>query len=243
MDNIADRVSAVRAKVAAAALSVGRDPAEVTFLAATKVQTVDRIRAAIVAGVDAVGENRVQEMLDKMDAYRGVPLHFIGRLQRNKAKFVVGRVDLIQSIDSLQLAQTVSRLAQERELVQDVLVEVNIGGELSKGGFEPEALREAAIQVARLDAVCLRGLMCIPPYGLPEHEQEILFLRMRDFFVDIRQSICDNTIMGYSTPRSFDTLSMGMSDDFELAVRCGSTLVRVGSAVFGLRPAAAGPAG
>lgn len=229
IDTVEQNVAAVRAAIARAARAAGREPGEITLLAATKSQPVDRIRKAIRAGVDAAGENRVREMLEKGDAYEGVPLHFIGRLQKNKAKFVVGRACLIHSVDSMGLAGLIDRLAAARQVVQDVLLEVNIGREPTKGGFLPDETSDCAQKIQCLPHLRLRGLMCIPP-PVPSPEKAVpYFLEMQQLYVDITTNLMDNGLM--------KILSMGMSADFEAAIACGSTLVRVGSGIFGARTA------
>ena len=179
--------------------------------------------------VDICGENRVQEMLEKnaLGAYDGVPLHFIGHLQKNKVKQVVGLCSLIESVDSLALLQEISRTAAKRDLTQDVLLEINIGREESKSGFLPEALEEALAGAAELPAVRVRGLMAIPPICAEPEENRPFFLQMQKLFVDNRGKKYDNVRMNF--------LSMGMSGDFTEAVRCGATLVRVGTGIFGPR--------
>ena len=224
---ISANIAAIRAAIARAAAASGRSAADVTLLAATKTQPVDRIREAIAAGVDAAGENRVQEMLEKEGAYDGVPLHFIGRLQKNKVKFVVGRAALIHSVDSLELAELISRRAEAQAIVQDILLEVNIGEESAKGGFLPDKLAYFAEKIAGLGHIRLRGLMCIPPVTARPEESIVYFSKMRQLFVDITPKIVDNDTMRI--------LSMGMSVDYAAAVACGSTLVRVGSGIFGSR--------
>ncbi len=230
----AGNIARIRSELARAALASGRRPEEVTLLAATKTQPVDRIREAIAAGVDACGENRVQEMLQKLDAYRGAPLHFIGVLQRNKVRQVVGKAALIHSVDSLALALEIDRCAKAQDIVQDILLEINIGLEASKSGFPPEPDALPLSELRAMSSARVRGLMCIPPFGLSEEDSVNSFLKMKQLYVDITREFCDNTIVGKFTPR-FDILSMGMSGDYAAAVRCGSTLVRVGSAIFGPR--------
>ena len=165
LDDIARNVARVKEEIRRAALESGRQPEEIQLVAATKMNDAARVRAAVEAGVDICGENRVQEMLEKnaLGAYDGVPLHFIGHLQKNKVKQVVGLCSLIESVDSLALLQEISRTAAKRDLTQDVLLEINIGREESKSGFLPEALEEALVGAAELPAVRVRGLMAIPP--------------------------------------------------------------------------------
>jgi len=226
-----ERVEAVKRKIAAAALEVGRDPAEVTLVAATKVQTSDTIRAAIAAGITICGENRVQELTAHLDdyAYDGAKIHFIGHLQTNKVRFVVGRVDLIESVYSPRLLEAIERQAEKLNLVQDVLLEVNIGREESKGGCLPEDLPALARQAMDLPHVRLRGLMAIPPVAAEPGANRRFFAATRQLYVDIRRQIGDNDT-------DIDCLSMGMSGDYEDAIREGATLVRVGTALFGPRP-------
>ena len=229
LEEIARNVAHVREEIRRAALEAGRQPEEILLAAATKTNDAERVRAAIEAGVDICGENRVQEMLEKnaLGAYSGVPLHFIGHLQKNKVRQVVGLCDLIESADSLALLQEISRTAEKRGLTQDVLLEINIGREESKSGFLPEALVEALAGASELPAVRVRGLMAIPPICTDPEENRPFFLQMQKLFVDNRGKKYDNVRM--------DFLSMGMSGDYTEAVRCGATLVRVGSGIFGPR--------
>ena len=227
---ITENVARVRAEIAAAAIAAGRDPAAITLVAASKMNDAARVREAIAAGVDACGENRVQEMLEKLaqGAYEGAPLHFIGHLQTNKVKQVVGKVSLIHGADSLHLLAAIDRCAAERGLVQDLLLEINIGAEPSKSGFAPEALPEALAAAAGFPHIRVRGLMAIPPAGLSDDENRLNFTKMKQLFVDNDEKKYDNI--------SMDFLSMGMSADYACAVACGANMVRVGSAIFGPRP-------
>jgi len=229
--SIAENVAKVKANIAAAAREAGRDPGEITLVAATKVQTSDTIRAAIAAGITICGENRVQELTAHLDdyAYDGAKIHFIGHLQTNKVRFVVGRVDLIESVDSPRLLEAIERQAEKLNLVQDVLLEVNIGREESKGGCLPEDLPALARQAMDLPHVRLRGLMAIPPVAAEPGANRRFFAATRQLYVDIRRQIGDNDT-------DIDCLSMGMSGDYEDAIREGATLVRVGTALFGPRP-------
>ena len=226
---IAENVALVRENMTLAARKAGRDPGEILLLAATKMNDADRVREAIAAGVDACGENRVQEMLEKqaLGAYEGAPLHFIGHLQKNKVKQVVGLAELIHGVDSRELLETISRVAESRGLVQDVLLEVNIGGELSKSGFAPEEIPEALAFAAELPALRVRGLMAIPPICASPDENRPFFLRMQKLFIDNGEKKYDNIRM--------DFLSMGMSGDYTEAIACGANLIRVGSGIFGPR--------
>ena len=226
---IAENVALVRENMTRAALAAGRDPGEILLLAATKMNDADRVRQAIRAGVDCCGENRVQEMLEKQaqGAYEGVPLHFIGHLQKNKVKQVLGLVSLIHGVDSRELLETISRLAAARGLTQDLLLEVNVAGEASKSGFSPEEIPRALAFAAELPALRVRGLMAIPPICSSPDENRPFFLRMQKLFIDNSEKKYDNIRM--------DFLSMGMSGDYTEAIACGANLIRVGSGIFGPR--------
>ena len=226
-----DRIKQVQDRITAAALAAGREPEEITLCAATKVQTDDTIRAAIAAGVTVCGENRVQEMTAHLaaGAYAGAKLHFIGHLQTNKVKQVVGKVDLIESVDSERLLRAIDDQAEKLGIIQDVLLEVNVAGEESKGGVSVEELPALAQLAGTLEHVCLRGLMAIPPISHEPGANIPYFSTMRQLFVDIKGKMSDNQ-------DRFMCLSMGMSGDFEDAIAQGATLVRVGTALFGQRP-------
>ena len=228
---LAQNIQAVRAKIAQAAADAGRTPGEITLCAATKVQTDETIRAAIAAGVQVCGENRVQELTAHLEAgaYEGAGVHFIGHLQTNKVKQVVGKVELIHSVDSERLLRAIHSQAEKLGIVQDILLEVNIAGEESKGGCSPQEAEELAQRTAQLPHVRLRGLMAIPPVSLEIGSNRPYFQAMRQLFVDIKEKMSDNQA-------SIDCLSMGMSGDYADAIAEGSTLVRVGTALFGPRP-------
>ena len=205
--SISENVALVRENIARAARAAGRDPAEIRLVAASKMNDTARVREAIAAGVAICGENRVQEMLEKnaQGAYEGAELHFIGHLQKNKVKQVVGLASLIHSVDSLALLAAIDRCAAARGLVQDVLLEVNIGGEASKSGFAPEEIPAALEKAGDYGAVRVRGLMAIPPVCAAPEENRPFFLRMKQLFVDNGRKKYDNV--------SMDFLSMGMSGD------------------------------
>lgn len=226
--SIAENIQSIRERMARAALAAGRDPAEILLVGASKMNDAAACRAAIAAGIDALGENRVQEMTQKLseNAYDGAPLHFIGHLQRNKVRQVVGHVALIHSVGSLELLEEIDRQAEKRGLAQDVLLEVNIGGEESKSGFSPDALYAAAEAARTFSHVRVRGLMTIPPVVTGPHGNLPYFQKVAQFYVDISRNLYDN---------GFNYLSMGMSDDFEDAISAGATMIRVGSAIFGYR--------
>ena len=222
--SIAENVAAIRARIDAAAQ--GR---RVLLVAASKMNDAAAVREAIAAGVDACGENRVQELLEKnaQGAYAGAPLHFIGHLQKNKVKYLVGTADLIESVDSVELLRMIDARARKLGVTQDVLLEVNIGGEAAKSGFEPSALPEELEISGEFSSLKVRGLMAIPPVAEASGASRPYFARMRELFIDIGAKKYDNV--------SMDFLSMGMSGDFEDAIREGANVVRVGSAIFGPR--------
>lgn len=229
--SIPENVQAVLAQVRQAALEAGRSPEAVTLCAATKTQTDEAIRQAIAAGVTVCGENRVQELTAHLEAgaYVGAQVHFIGHLQTNKVKQVVGHVDLIHSVDSERLLRAIDAQAGKLGLCQDILLEVNLAGEQSKGGVPPEALEPLARLAGELPGVRLRGLMAIPPISQNPGDNREYFSKLRQLFVDIKGKILDNQT-------KIDCLSMGMSGDYADAIAEGATLVRVGTALFGPRP-------
>ena len=227
--SIAENIARIRAEMEAAALACGRDPKEIQLCAATKMNDADAVRQAIAAGVDCCGENRVQELTAKLaeNAYAGAPVHFIGHLQTNKVKQVVGKVDLIQSVDSERLLRAIDAEAARQGIRQDILLEVNIGNEESKSGFRPEEILPILEKIGEFSNVCMKGLMAIPPISRFPGENLQYFQKMFQLSVDIREKINDNVTV--------DCLSMGMSDDYVDAIACGSTMIRVGTAIFGAR--------
>lgn len=227
--SIGANVAAIRAAMAEAARAAGRDPGEISLCAATKMNDADAVRQAVAAGVDCCGENRVQELLDKQPqgAYEGRPVHFIGHLQTNKVKQVVGKVELIQSVDRVELLRCIDAQAEKQQLVQDILLEVNIGGEASKSGFTPAQTMEIAGQMGQFPHCRMLGLMAIPPLSEKPGGNSRYFAEMRQLFVDITEKKYDNVNMV--------CLSMGMSDDYADAIAEGSTMIRVGTAIFGAR--------
>lgn len=227
--SIAENVKAVKENIAAAALRCGRSPDEIKLVAATKMNDAERVRQAIAAGVDICGENRVQELQEKyaQGAYEGCPLHFIGHLQKNKVKYIVGKVGLIHSVDSVALASEINKRAAALGIVQDILLEVNIGAEPAKSGFAPGELSSAPDMLADFGSIRVLGLMAIPPICEKSEENRVYFRRMKQLFIDIGQKKYDNVLM--------QLLSMGMSADYEVAVEEGANLVRVGTGIFGAR--------
>ena len=226
---IAENVKRIKEEMAQAAIAAGRDPKEILLCAATKMNDAEAVREAIKAGVDCCGENRVQELTLKQsqDAYVGAPVHFIGHLQTNKVKQVVGKVDLIHSIDSMRLLEAVNKEATRQGIRQDILLEVNIGNEDSKSGFSAEQIPAVLSQIGDFPAIRVRGLMAIPPICQNSTDNHKFFQEMYHLYVDITAKKDDNICV--------DILSMGMSDDFADAIACGSTMIRVGTAIFGAR--------
>ena len=227
--SIAENVARIREEIAAAAIACGRDPGEIRLCAATKMNDADAVRQAIRAGVDCCGENRVQELLQKLseNAYEGAPVHFIGHLQTNKVKQVVGKVDLIQSVDSERLLRAINAEAAKQGIIQNILLEVNIGEEASKSGFGAEDILPLLEKIGEFSNICVKGLMAIPPISHNSGENLKFFQKMFQLSVDIMAKKYDNVMV--------DCLSMGMSGDYPDAIACGSTMVRVGTAIFGAR--------
>ena len=227
--SIAENVALVRLEMERAAMACGRDPKEIKLCAATKMNDADAVRQAIAAGVDCCGENRVQELLEKQkqNAYAGAPVHFIGHLQTNKVRQVVGKVDLIQSVDSEHLLRAIDAEAGRQGILQNILLEVNIGGEESKWGFTPQETLQLIDKIGQYPNVRVQGLMAIPPISHISGENRKFFQKMFHLSVDIKNKIEDNVTV--------ECLSMGMSGDFADAIACGSTMIRVGTAIFGAR--------
>ena len=223
---MAENVAHIRENMAAAAREAGRDPADILLCAACKTRTVEEVIASAVLPIDLFGENHVQELVEKTDAnaYCGKPGHFIGHLQTNKVNKVVGRAALIESVDSEHLLQKVERAAAAANLTQEILIEINIGGEESKSGVSAESLWPLLDMAAAQPHIRLRGLMAIPA---PESEY------VRQFAVARQMAVAFARLKTrYPT---VDTLSLGMSDDMEAAIAAGSTMVRIGTAIFGAR--------
>ena len=227
--SIAENIAAIRAGIREAALAAGRDPKEILLCAATKMNSSENVRQAIAAGVDCCGENRVQELTQKLseNAYEGALVHFIGHLQTNKVRQVVGKVSLIQSVDSLRLAEAIQKEAARQGIIQDILLEINIGAEESKSGFAPVEIWNALPLIAEFSNLRVLGLMAIPPICRDSTKNRKFFQEMCNLAVDITAKKYDNI--------SVRTLSMGMSGDYREAIACGSTMIRVGTAIFGER--------
>ena len=226
---ILENVQDLRRQIDEAARQSGRTGADITLVAATKTQTVEAVRGAVLAGVDACGENRVQELTEKNSAgaYEGAPIHFIGHLQKNKVRKVVGLASLIQSVDSIELLQAIDRIAAEQEIVQEVLLQVNIGDDANKFGIHANDVDTLLDQIEALSSIQVRGLMTILPILSKSSEIRALYAQMHQVYVDIRRKSYHNIRM--------DFLSMGMSGDFREAILEGANMIRVGSTIFGNR--------
>ncbi len=227
--NIKNNYETIVRNISDAAIASGRRPEDITFLAATKTVDPEFINYAISLGLKFIGENKVQELLSKYESYdlQNSQLHFIGHLQTNKVRQIVGKVSMIQSVDSIRLAQEISRQSAKQGITTDILIEVNVGREENKSGVLPENLEELLCQIALFENISVKGLMAIPP--ICENEQKIrgYFQIMRNMFLDISTKKIDNIKM--------DTLSMGMSSDYREAILEGANLVRIGSSLFGAR--------
>ena len=219
----------IEERIAEAAIKSGRSREDITFLSATKTVSPELINYAISLGLKYIGENRVQELLSKYDAYNlnDATLHFIGHLQTNKVKQIVDKVSMIQSVDSVKLAKEISKQSVVKGINTDILVEINIGNEENKSGVLPEQAEDLLWEISKMDNIFVKGLMTIPP--ICENEQKIrkYFHKMHNIFIDISGKKIDNI--------SMEVLSMGMSSDYYEAISEGATMVRIGSSLFGER--------
>ena len=227
--NIEYNIDFIKDKIAEAAVKSGRDPSNVRFMAVTKTVEPIFINHALECGIDLIGENKVQEFLGKREHLKldGIQSHLIGHLQTNKVRQIVGQVDMIQSVDSVKLAKEISKRSVMADCVTDCLIEINIGNEESKSGLELSLLDETLHEISLLPGICVKGLMTIPPFDCDEVQLNKYFSKMHELFIDIKAKKLDNM--------DVSVLSMGMSSDYQTAIRNGSTLVRVGSAIFGQR--------
>ncbi|HIS47551.1 MAG TPA: YggS family pyridoxal phosphate-dependent enzyme [Candidatus Scybalocola faecigallinarum] len=228
INEIAQNIKIVRDNIEKACSRCGRDPKEVTLIAVSKTKPVEDVRAAMAAGMEYFGENKVQELTMKMDTITE-PLHWnmIGHLQKNKVKYIVGRAELIHSVDSLDLAQKIQSEAAKKNAVANILLEVNVSGEESKFGIRPEQLEDLVRQIAVLPNVHIKGLMTVAPFTEDPEENRQYFRNLRNLAVDIKSKNIDNVTMS--------VLSMGMTGDYMVAIEEGATMVRVGTGIFGER--------
>lgn len=226
--SIADNYITIRDKIAAAAQRVGRDPSSVKLITVTKTIDTDRIKQAVAAGAAILGENRVQEAKEKIEELGELARwHLIGHLQSNKAKYAVKLFDMIHSVDTLELAMEIDKQAAKIGKVQDVLIEVSLAGEETKAGIEAEGVAALVREASKLRHISIKGLMAIPPFLADPEEVRPYFRTLKELAASIEKEHIPNV--------SMNELSMGMSNDFEVAVEEGATMVRVGSAIFGAR--------
>lgn len=225
--SIAENLCEVEKRIAAAAQRSGRKREDITLVAVTKTHPAEMMNEAIDLGVTDIGENKPQEVRDKYEFVKPVKWHLIGHLQTNKVKYIIDKVSLIHSVDSIKLMDEIERQAQKHNIIMDILIQVNISGEESKSGIRPEELNLLLSHAGELNHIKVKGLMTIAPKTDNPEENILHFDNMRQLFVDTSKNICDNVNMQY--------LSMGMSGDYETAIECGANMVRIGSAVFGAR--------
>ena len=231
--SIKENVDAIREAITASAKKSGRDPSEIKLIGVTKTVDVLRISELLASGVTDIGENRVQDFLPKYDYFqknfkelenRPNEWHFIGHLQRNKVKFIADKVDLIHSVDSLPLAVEINRRGEQVGKIVNILAEINISGEPSKYGIPPDDILEFIENLANMQFVRLTGLMCMAPFVENPEENRVFFSKMRKISVDIQNKCIYHT--------KLISLSMGMSNDFSVAIEEGATMVRIGTALF-----------
>ncbi len=228
MSSIKDNIAEINRRIEAAAVKSGRTREDVTFIVVSKTIDVPRIKEAVEAGEINLGENKVQEIMDKYeDMGDGVKWHLIGHLQTNKVKYIIDKVELIHSVDSVKLAEEISKRAVQKGIDARILLEINIAGEESKFGLKPEDTEHVVREIAKLSNISIKGLMTVAPFVENSEENRIYFRRMKELLVDINSKNIDNVNM--------DTLSMGMTGDYEVAVEEGATMVRIGTGVFGPR--------
>ena len=229
MGSIADNLARVMERIADAALRSGRTPDSVKLVGVSKTVDIDRIKEAVSAGLQILGENYVQEARDKIEQFGSqASWHFVGRLQRNKAKYAVKLFDLIQTVDSLKLAKELNRRAQPLERVIPIIIQVNLAGEASKGGVHPPECISLIRQIAQLPNLQVQGLMTMPPFFNDPERARPFFRQLRE----LSEQLAEADVAGVEMKE----VSMGMSGDYEAAIEEGATLVRVGTAIFGERP-------
>lgn len=226
---VTENVKRLTENVHKAAVAANRNPDEVQLMAVTKTVDPVYVNEAIAAGIRLLGENRAQELLAKYDAYdkENCQIHFIGHLQSNKVKQIIDKVSMIESVNSLKLAQEINSQAAKHGIVMDTLIEINIGEEESKSGILIADLPQLCEEIVKMENIRLRGFMAIPPFDCDDYQTEKYFSQMYQLFVDMKNKKIDNICMDY--------LSMGMSHDYELAIKHGANIVRVGTAMFGKR--------
>lgn len=225
---IQENIMEIKERIKQAALRSGRLPEDILLLAVTKTIDTDRIQEAVEAGLTSLGENKVQEILDKYETMgENVKWHLIGHLQTNKVKYIIDKVELIHSVESLKLAEEIEKRAAAKNIIMPILVEVNIAQEDSKFGLHPSEVETFIRNISTMQHICVKGLMTVAPYVENPEENRYYFRQLRELLVDINEKKIDNVHM--------DILSMGMTGDYEVAIEEGATIVRVGTGIFGER--------
>lgn len=228
MSVIKENIEFINKKIGEAAVKSGRKREDITFVVVSKTIDVPRIKEAVETGENNLGENKVQEIMDKYEPMgEGIKWHLIGHLQTNKVKYIIDKVELIHSVDSLKLAEEISKRAAQHDLIAEILLEINIANEESKFGINPKDAEEIALEISKLPNIVIKGLMTVAPFVENAEENRVYFKQMKQLLVDINSKKIDNVYM--------DVLSMGMTGDYEVAIEEGATMVRVGTGVFGAR--------
>ena len=228
MEDFKKNLETIEENILKACAKAGRDRSEVTLIAVSKTKPLEDLQAVYDLNIRDFGENKVQELTGKIeDMPDDIRWHMIGHLQRNKVKYIVDKVELIHSVDSLRLAEEISKQAVKKDVNVNILVEINIGDEESKFGISADNVKELVRDIAKLDNVNIQGLMCVAPYVVDSEENRAFFHKIKDLSVDIMKENIDNVNM--------NVLSMGMSNDYQVAIEEGATMVRIGSNLFGKR--------
>jgi pyridoxal phosphate enzyme, YggS family len=228
MSDIKENIELINKRIESAAVKSGRTRKDVTFIVVSKTIDVPRIKEAVETGENNLGENKVQEIMDKYEPMgNGIKWHLIGHLQTNKVKYIIDKVEMIHSVDSVKLAEEISKRAAQKGITAKILLEINIANEESKFGIRPEDTEKVILEIAKLPNIMIKGLMTVAPFVENAEENRVYFKEMKQLLVDINSKKIDNVFM--------DVLSMGMTGDYEVAVEEGATMVRVGTGVFGAR--------
>lgn len=225
--SIGDNIKSIKERIEFAAKKAGRNPDDILLLAVSKTQSIDKIKEVRDLGIKTFGENKVQEIIAKYDYIKDVKWHMIGHLQRNKVKYIIDKVDMIHSLDSIELAQEIDKRAQKNNIIMPVLIQINIGKENSKSGIYEEELFSFIENIKDYKNILISGIMTIPPKTDNEKEIRVYFKRMRELFEMLKNIKSDNINIKY--------LSMGMTGDFEIAIEEGANIVRIGTGIFGER--------
>ncbi len=226
-NQISENIKRIKFEIEETALKCGRSPNDIKLMAITKTRTIEEVNAAVLYGAELLGENKVQELCARYEGYdKKLPIHFVGHLQSNKVRQIIDKVEMIHSVDSFKIAQVIDRYSQAEKKITDILIQINIGDEESKFGVEYSVAEDLIFSLTELRNIRIRGLMTIPPIA-DDVSTEKYFMKMQQLFVDISAKKSDNITM--------DTISMGMSDDFKSAIKYGSNIVRIGTALFGER--------